>query len=140
MVNTIWFRVDLIRFRKDLCVCVLLFTRDGTCVWDLISLTRGSNQYIIWAQNTHTPDEQFCNINWDIFKRVCGILVNWIIATMYFDERIAHYILIKILVEMCKFTGIKMNCLNVLFMLPNCSEGGVTELDSQKLSNWRILN
>ena len=62
---------------------------------------------------------KFSNIN-DAFKQVIAILVNWHISTAILT-RIARVILVKIPVEICKFTRIPMTCLNVSCMLLNFS-------------------
>ena len=76
-------------------------------------------------------------------KRGIGILVSWHILTGIMT-RIARFILVKILVEMCNFTRIPMTRLNVSFVLQNffqCMQGnGILFLVKWKEYNFIFSN
>ena len=80
--------------------------------------------------------EQFSNIN-DTFKRVNGILVNWHISTGIL-ARIARAILVRIAVEICRITRIRITRLNVSFILLNFSQ--VCALCRGESTAWIFLS
>ena len=57
---------------------------------------------------------KFCNRN-DTFWRVIGILVNWPISTVYFDEDSSNYSRLNTSVGMCQSTRIPMPRIKVSF-------------------------
>ena len=91
-------------------------------VWQAKEICSLSPRGLQWfpAEQYHLHWGQFCNIN-DTFNQVIWILINWHISTGNLTMT-ARAILVKISVDMWKYTSTPMTSFKVSFMLQNFSQ------------------
>ena len=102
IINTDWFRFDLIRFRKDFPV-------------------RGMNEKTVacpLSPGKESPQKRPIS-----FPLVIAILINWLIPTkVFWQKNIARAILLQIPVWMRQFTRIRMTCQTCVVLAHNFPE------------------